>query len=152
MYKIINAHKYKEGIEAAAKYINSKWGSPANLLFYLDAMKNAYDDEDKIPKFYLLMKDDDIAGCCAIITNDFISRHDLYPWMGCLYVEETHRGKQLGRKMLDFCVAEASKMGYDEIYLTTDHEGYYEKYGWIRIKDGYEPSGEVTRIYMRECK
>jgi len=33
-----------------------------------------------------------VAGCCALLTNDLISRQDLWPWLACLYVEPDYRG------------------------------------------------------------
>lgn len=41
-------------------------------------------------------------------------------------------------------------MGYGALYLTTDHDGYYEKYGWSRMEDGYNLFGERSRIYWLE--
>ena len=42
---------------------------------------------------------------------------------------------------------EAALAGFSTLYLTTDHDGYYEKYGWTRIEDGYDRDGEPCRIY-----
>lgn len=53
---------------------------------------------------------------------------------------------------MSFAENEAKKLGFSKIYLTTDHNGYYEKYGWIRKGHGYELSGEATRIYMKELR
>lgn len=36
------------------------------------------------------------------------------------------------------------------LYLNTSHDGYYEKYGWQRIKDGYFFNGSKVRIYKRQ--
>jgi len=43
---------------------------------------------------------------------------------------------------------QAAKDGFKEVYLTTDHDGYYEQYGWIRIEDGIDLfSSQPSRIY-----
>ncbi len=149
MYRIINAYEYCEGIEAAARYIHGKWGRPTNFPFYLDAVKNSSVDATHLPVFYLIMKDNEICGCSALIVNDFISRHDLYPWFACVFVEKEHRGQKLGSMMMDRGAQDAKKIGFEKMYLTTDLDGYYERYEWVRIEDGYELDGSPTRIYER---
>ncbi len=149
MYEIINAHEYNRGIDEAAHYIHSKWGRPTNLPFYLDAIRNSSDNASRLPVFYLVMNGDEICGCSALIVNDFISRHDLYPWFACVFVEKDHRGKKLGSMMMDRGAKDAKKMGFEKMYLTTDLDGYYERYQWFRIEDGFEMDGSPTRIYCR---
>lgn len=42
------------------------------------------------------------------------------------------------------------EIGFPIVYLTTDHNGYYERYGWIRIEDGIDLiSCKPTRIYKK---
>lgn len=82
-----------------------------------------------------------------LITNDFISRMDLWPWLAALYVIGKERGQAIGSRLLSYAVNEARNLGFSKVYLSTDHEGYYEKYGWKRIEDGYMLWGEKSRIY-----
>lgn len=91
-----------------------------------------------------------IIGCYALLTNDLISRQDLWPWLGCVFIAEAYRGKQLGSELLKHGKMEAIKLGYKAIYLTTNHDGFYEKYGWFRIEDGFELKGNNSRIYEIE--
>jgi N-acetylglutamate synthase-like GNAT family acetyltransferase len=86
----------------------------------------------------LLLKENDIVGCYALLTNDLISRQDLFPWLGCLFVEPSERGRELGKLLLEHGIREAKQFGFDRVYLTTDHDGYYEKYGWTRMEDGFD--------------
>jgi len=139
-------------MDKAVAYIHSKWGNSANLPFYTDAMVHSGLEDKPLPQFYLLLEEERIIGCYALITNDFISRHDLYPWFACLFVEPEFRDRELGSLMMRHACQEALRMGFGTIYLTTDHENYYEKYGWERMEDGYEPSGKVTRIYRLSCQ
>jgi N-acetylglutamate synthase-like GNAT family acetyltransferase len=149
MITIQNVMQYAGGLDNACAYIHSKWGNKDNYAFYYDAMQHSGRTELPLPHFYLVLDDKDIIGCYALITNDFISRHDLYPWFACLYVEPDHRGKELGKLMMEHALKEARDKGFETLYLTTDHQDYYEKYGWERMEDGYEPSGKITRIYRR---
>jgi GNAT superfamily N-acetyltransferase len=149
MYRIVNVKEYSGGIEPAVDYIHSKWGRKENHTFYRDAILHSSPEGKALPRFYLLLKDDEIAGCYALLTNDLISRQDLFPWLGCLYVEASERGQELGKLLLEHGISEAKRFGFDKVYLTTDHDGYYEKYGWTRMEDGYDLGGNPGRIYFK---
>jgi N-acetylglutamate synthase-like GNAT family acetyltransferase len=140
---------YSGGFEKAIKYYHSKWGSDKNYSFFYDAISHSSNSPTGLPRFYLLLKQEKIIGCCGLVTNDFISRHDLYPWLAGIFIEEEERGHALGNMLMEYAEKEAKKAGFTHIYLTTDHDGYYEKYGWNRIEDGFELSGELTKIYMK---
>ena len=148
MHKIINVRDYPGGLEAAARYFHSAWPG-IDTAFYLDAIRHSSGKNSPLPRFYLLMESDRIIGCYGLAVNDFISRHDLYPWFVALYIDEKKRGLSLGARLLDHALVEAAAAGFDTLYLTTDHDGYYEKYGWSRIEDGYERDGAPARIYAR---
>lgn len=151
MVNIVNVKDYSGGLDTAVDYIHGIWGNERNHLFYKDAMYNSSLPGKALPQFFLLLKDGEIIGCSALITNDFISRHDLYPWMACLFVDEKERGQEYGKLLMEYAEEAAKKAGFAAIYLTTDHDGYYEKYGWIRIEDGIDLfSCKTTRIYEKK--
>lgn len=147
MYTIINVKDYSYGIKSAIDYIHSKWGRAENYSFYYDAIVHSSEAGKPLPRFYLLLKAETIVGCYALLTNDLISRQDLYPWLGCLYIETSERGNQLGNYLMLHGISEARALGYQTLYLTSDHDGYYEKYGWQRIEDGFDFWGNSSRIY-----
>ncbi|MDF9759542.1 N-acetylglutamate synthase-like GNAT family acetyltransferase [Peribacillus simplex] len=88
-----------------------------------------------------------IIGCAGLISNGFISRMDLWPWICALYIENSYRGRSLGKELLLRAKADAEKAGFNKIFLCTDHIGYYEKYGFTYIGDRYHPWGSSSRIY-----
>ena len=98
------------------------------------------------------MDDDKIIGCAGLITNDFISRMDLYPWVCALYIEKEYRGNEYGALLLEKAKEDAKQGGYSSLYLCTDHIGYYEKYGFSKIGTGYHPWGESSSIFKIELK
>ena len=148
--KIVNVRDCAGGLEAAARFFHEAW-SGISVTFYQDSMAHSSLEGKPLPRFYLLLDGDRIIGCYGLVTNDFISRHDLYPWFAALYIVEDRRGEALGGRLLDHAVQQAAAAGFPALYLTTDHDGYYEKYGWTRIEDGYDRGGEPCRIYTRRC-
>ncbi|WP_330959644.1 GNAT family N-acetyltransferase [Photobacterium sp. 53610] len=129
-------------------YIHAIWGGPDNYAFYADAISNSEKDMKRIPQFFLLLCGQEIVGCFGLIMNDFISRHDLYPWLSSVYVSPEHRGQRLSGRIFEHAKAIVKTMGYEKLYLTTGHDGLYEKFGWQRIEDGYDLHGEASRIYQ----
>ena len=145
MSHIISIRTYPEWVSRAADYFSSKWNIDRQL--YLDSMNDSLSTEKSVPRWYLMLRDDEIIGGYGLISNDFMVRTDLYPWFCALYIETAERGQQLGAKLLSHGRLEAAKLGFNKVYLNTDHVGYYEKYGWSYIGDYAHQSGENTRVY-----
>ncbi len=143
--KILAIHEHKGLLERGIDYFSRRWNSDRRL--YADAIANSFGADSPIPRWYLLMMGDEIIGGCGLIANDFISRQDLTPWICALYVEEPYRHRGFGKALLEHARKEAGTLGYKKVYLCTDHQGYYEQYGWVHIANGYHLWGDASRIY-----
>ncbi len=144
-YKIINVRDCPGLADRAADYFSSKWPVPRET--YCESISDSLTTAKPLPRWYLMMKNDEIIGSFGLIQNDFIDRTDLFPWICAVYIEESERGKALGSKLLERAVIEAALLGFEHVYLVTDHVGYYEKYGFDFIGMGNCDDGSKGRIY-----
>ncbi|BDD08041.1 N-acetyltransferase [Fulvitalea axinellae] len=147
--KIISVRKSPDYKDKAIAYFQKCWKGVAPVI-YEDCISHCIEAENPLPQWYLLEKRGELIGCAGLITNDFISRMDLYPWFCAVFIDENHRGNAYGKLLMEQAKGDAKGMGFGNLYLCTDHIGYYEKYGFTYIGQGYHPWDEESRIYKCE--
>jgi len=146
---MISVRQAPELAPRAIAYFQRHWATAETLMMYEDAINRSLGAANPLPQWYLLMENDRILGCAGLITNDFISRGELYPWLCALYVEEAQRGRGCGAKLIEHVAAETRRLGFPQLHLCTDLEGYYERSGFVYNGLGYHPWGEASRVYSR---
>ncbi|HEJ7260040.1 TPA: GNAT family N-acetyltransferase [Serratia marcescens] len=146
---MISVRQAPELAPRAIAYFQRHWATAETLMMYEDAINRSLGAVNPLPQWYLLMENDQILGCAGLITNDFISRGELYPWLCALYVEEAQRGRGHGAKLIEHVAAETRRLGFPQLHLCTDLEGYYERSGFVYNGLGYHPWGEASRVYSR---
>ncbi len=130
----------------AAEWFHSKWGVPVEA--YLECM-NEYLDNRTEYGWYLCLCGEKIVGGLGVIENDFHDRKDLSPNVCAVYTEEDYRGKGVAGNLLNMAVEDMRSKSITPVYLVTDHEGFYERYGWeflCMVQGDGEP--DMTRIYI----
>jgi len=147
--RIISVRQNPEYKERAIKYFQDSWAEISPVI-YEDCISNSINAKQSLPQWYILEKEGEIIGCAGLITNDFISRMDLYPWICAIYIEEKHRGNAYAALLIEKAKKDTKAFGFSFLNLCTDHIGYYEKYGFEYIGQGYHPWEENSRIYQIE--
>lgn len=95
----------------------------------------------------MAIENGEVIGTIGVWRSDLLSRQDLYPWIPALVVRNDYRNKGLGRALQQYALDYCSALNFNEVYLYTDIENYYEKSGWKIIGEGYEYSGEKVKIF-----
>lgn len=73
------------------------------------------------------------------------------PYVRYLFIDERKRGNRYGKRLIDSAEKYAADLGFERIYLTSDHVGLYEKYGFHPIdsfRAPWDPS-TIETVYER---
>ena len=146
-YHIMNLRAKPQWKQKAAQWFHEKWNVPVDA--YLESIEESLNSENPVPQWYLAVKEEQIIGGIGVIENDFHDRKDLTPNVCAVYVEEEFRCRGIAGKMLETVCRDMKEKGIDTLYLITDHDSFYERYGWefycMVQGDGEE---EMTRMYV----
>ncbi len=128
-YKIPPLRSSPASIGQMAVWFHQKWGIPEQA--YLDSMDACLNGSGAaVPQWYAVMQGEKIIAGAGVIENDFHDRKDLSPNVCAVYVEPDFRCRGIAGEMLRFICRDMKELGIDTLYLLTDHNGFYERYGW----------------------
>jgi len=102
---------------------------------------------DKIPLGLISFEEEVPSGVVSLLENDLGQPSPLTPWLAGLYVAPEFRGKGIGKLLVSACVAEAKRLGFDNLYLYTSTPSFYEKIGW-KIDSRIEDSNTFALSYQ----
>ena len=114
--------------EKAAQWFHEKWCVPYET--YLESMEEAIAGKGAVPQWYLALDGGRIAAGMGVIENDFHDRKDLAPNVCAVFTEPDCRCMGLAGKLLAFVSDDMKSRGISTLYLVTDHDSFYERYGW----------------------
>lgn len=100
-------------------------------------------------RVFMLTEDGELLAFCTLADADDIQPTELTPWIGFVYTFPRHRGKHLAGYLLSHAEETARSEGRKYVYISTDHVGLYEKYGYEYMCTMKSVSGENSRVYRK---
>ena len=82
----------------------------------------------------LLIDNNELLGFISLFPKDAKEEPDLSPWFATIYVMSNYRGKGYSKLLANAIINEARNRGFKTLYLKTELDNYYEKYGAKYIK------------------
>lgn len=137
MLKIYNVKEKQEYIKEVAILTQLEWGS-------ITSSKESFDKKinKKIERiinnfdnpYYstlVLLNNKELIGFISLFETDGEERKDLKPWYATMYVKKEYRKNGYSKILNKAILKEAKTKGFKRVYLKTDLENYYEKFGAV---------------------
>ncbi|MBQ6164657.1 MAG: GNAT family N-acetyltransferase [Clostridia bacterium] len=98
----------------------------------------------------LLTDGDELVSYCTFAEKDDIQPTELTPWIGFVYTFPAHRGRRRAGLLIDEVERRAKRENIPAVYLSTNHVGLYEKYGFRYETMMTDFEGNPSRIYVKQ--
>lgn len=100
-------------------------------------------------KVLLLVDGKELISFCTLTERDDIIT-TLTPWIGFVYTFPEYRGKRYIEKLLNYAEELALSEGFKNVYISTNHDGLYEKYGYSFLKIMKDIYDEDSKVYVKQ--
>ncbi|EID84958.1 hypothetical protein MSI_15540 [Treponema sp. JC4] len=158
--QIINYFDYddKTSIISQLEILQGEWRAIGFLLSLLK--EESFHEKLGNGFLYILLDEDKITNGKPTVASfvTFCDRDEVIsefrPWIGFVFTTPVYRGRRLAGKIIEHCmkVAETAYPESEYVYVSTDEEGLYEKYGFDFFEKMKTVWGEESRVYRRKNK
>ena len=139
MLKIYNLKEKQEYIEEVATLTQKEWGQKnlndiefnIKVQTKIEKMKANFDNPNYCK--LILLANQTLVGFISIFPTDGDERKGLSPWYATMYVKKEYRGNGYSKILNNAILSEARKRNMTRLYLKTDLDNYYEKFGAIYL-------------------
>ena len=127
----------------------SDWRAASYLCSLLreNKLKEQYGDSTEV---LLLVEGETLMSFCTYADQDEIRDPSLTPWVGFVYTFPEFRGTRRVGKLLEHAYMMAKENGFKTLYISSEEEGLYEKYGFTFWKNMTTWLDEETHVFRME--
>ena len=145
--KIKQLHFGDPAWEALAEYAyHCSWGVGKLLAKQMRA--NGFTDFERV---FAALEGSEFAGFCTFVKTDCIPDVPYTPYISAVFVGESYRGNRLSERLIRSGLEYAKLLGFDKVYLVSNHVNFYEKYGFVKIDAKPAPwnPDDIESIFVR---
>lgn len=103
-----------------------------------------------LPMTFIALENDELVGNICLVTEEVPDRPQYSPWISRIYVSPKHRGKAIGKALIEHAKAALRQQSHPVLYLLTeDKTTYYTQLGWKKVEE-YQLNGLTVDIMKIE--
>lgn len=131
-----------------SKIKESDWGA-GQFLYELLRDQKLKQTVGENTKVLMLVDGEKLVSFGTLSDKDDIQPTELTPWIGFVYTFPNYRGNHYAGKLLSHAETLAKEEGLENVYISTNHVGLYEKYGYEFLKMMKDIHGQDSRVYIK---
>lgn len=101
-------------------------------------------------RLLLLADGEKLVSFCTLAEQDDIRDTDITPWIGFVYTYPEYRGHRYVGRLLERACELAKEDGHKHVYISTNEDGLYEKYGFSFWKMMKDMEGSDSKVYKTD--
>ena len=101
-------------------------------------------------QLFLLIDGDNLVSFATLTGQDAVRDESMTPWVGFVFTSPAYRGHRYVGQLLAHAEAYAAKLGYPKLYISTDHVGLYEKYGFFYLENRDDLWGNDNQVFYKQ--
>lgn len=148
-FKVINFFDSGDKEHWIAEIKRSDWRAGAFLAGLLEN-GGFFDAVGEGSRVLLLTNGEELISYCTYSKMDDIQPTELTPWVGFVYTFPAHRGHRFAGLLFEEVCRLAETEGAERVYLSTNHIGLYEKYGFEFYGMMDDIDGAPSRVYYKK--
>ena len=145
MMRIYSIRERPEYIPAMLESLENHW--PACMPWIQKHMEQVRQTDAPLPDAYIAVEKGKVVGGYTLAVKEILWSEDKGLWIATLYVDPAFRGRHLSPVLLAHARRQGGRLGFERIYLASEHSNYYEKYGFFPIGPVACAWGEPTRMF-----
>lgn len=112
---------YPDDVDTLAPWLHAEWGwfTPGSTLEDRRAKLACHLNRDALPLALVAREQGRPVGTAALRVHDMDTRPYLTPWLASVYVHQSWRCRGLGTQLVARIELEASRIGFERLYLVT---------------------------------
>ena len=147
--EILNYFDRDDPAELRKQIALSQW-SAARFLVELLEKGTFFDTLGGWGALFLLIDGEKLVSFLTLTGQDAVRDEAITPWIGFVFTVPEYRGHRYAGKLIAHAESVAAGLGYEKVYIATDHLGLYEKYGYCYEENRVDCWGSDMRVLSRK--
>ena len=147
--KVISYFDSNDQVRWLEEMRKSQWGA-GDFLCKMLTEGTFFDTVGEGSKVLLLTDGKELISFCTYARMDDIQPTELTPWMGFVFTFPEHRGHRYVGLLFEEIERLAKEEHVTAVYISTVHDGLYEKYGCEYVNRLIDIEGNPSRVYVKK--
>ncbi|WP_071871748.1 GNAT family N-acetyltransferase [Atopomonas hussainii] len=114
---------------------------------FRDQLAASAESSGQLPMTWLAVNNGQLLGSVSLLKEDLDHAEEPGPWLANVFVHAGHRGRGIGRWLVEQAMQQAQALSVKCLYLfTEDQQLFYERLGWRAVR--LQSQGDATVSIM----